>query len=238
MEKRQKRHANRIETMQKKKYIIVVAGGRGTRMGGDVPKQFLPIAGSTVLMHTLERMAAAEPEATLILALPHDQQAEWARLCKQYDYTRPHIVTDGGDTRFHTVSNALALVPNEALVAIHDGVRPLVSVDVVRQAFATAATMGSAIPVMPVVESLRQVEGSTSHAVERSAFRAVQTPQVFHSTLLKGAYSVPFRPDFTDDASVAEAAGHNITLIDGNRENIKITIPQDIALAEIILSQQ
>lgn len=224
--------------MQRKKYIIVVAGGRGTRMGGDVPKQFLPLAGSTVLMHTLERMAAAEPEAVLILALPHDQQAEWARLCEVYNYTRPHAVTDGGDTRFQTVCNALALVPNDALVAIHDGVRPLVAVDVVREAFATAATTGCAIPVMPVVESLRQVEGAASRAVERSAFRAVQTPQVFHSTLLKEAYSVPYRPDFTDDASVAEAVGHSITLIDGNRENIKITIPQDIALAEIILSQQ
>lgn len=221
-----------------RKYIIVVAGGRGTRMGGDTPKQFLPLAGSTVLMHTLERMAVAEPEAVLILALPHDQQEEWQRLCRVYNYTRPHAVTDGGDTRFRTVCNALALVPDNALVAIHDGVRPLVSVDVVRRAFATADTAGAAIPVMPVVESLRQVVGDASHAVERSAFRAVQTPQVFDSTLLKRAYDVPYRDEFTDDASVYEASGHSVCLIDGNRENIKITIPQDIALAEIILSQQ
>lgn len=220
------------------KYIIVVAGGRGTRMGGDTPKQFLPLAGSTVLMHTLDRMAAAEPEAALILALPHDQQEEWQRLCNVYNYTRPHTVTDGGDTRFQTVSNALELVPNNALVAIHDGVRPLVSTSVVQQAFATAATTGAAIPVMPVVESLREVVGDTSHAVERSAYRAVQTPQVFNSTLLKKAYNVPYRAEFTDDASVYEASGHNVYLIDGNRENIKITIPQDIALAEIIISQQ
>ena len=220
------------------KYIIVVAGGRGTRMGGDVPKQFLPLAGKTVLMHTLDCMAVAEPDAQLILALPHDQQQEWQRLCKEYGYTRKHTIVDGGETRFHTVSNALSLVPEGALVAIHDGVRPLVSAEVVRIAFSTAMTCGAAIPVMPVVESLRCVEGDKSRAVERSMYRAVQTPQVFDSTRLKAAYSVAYRSEFTDDASVYEAAGHRVTLIDGNRENIKITIPQDIALAELILAQQ
>lgn len=225
-------------SMATEKYIIVVAGGRGTRMGGDVPKQFLPLAGKTVLMHTLDRMACAEPEAKLILALPHDQQDEWKRLCQKYQYTRCHTVVDGGETRFHTVTNALALVPEGALVAIHDGVRPLVSAEVVRTAFMTAMSQGAAIPVMPVVESLRRIEGDTSCAVERSAYRAVQTPQVFDSTRLKAAYSVTYRAEFTDDASVYEAAGYRVTLIEGNRENIKITIPQDIALAEIILQQQ
>ena len=220
------------------KYIIVVAGGRGTRMGGDVPKQFLPLAGKRVLMHTLERMAEAIPDAVLVLALPHDQQDEWKRLCNTYGYMRRHRVVDGGETRFHTVTNALALVPEGALVAIHDGVRPLVSVDVVREAFAVAERCGAAIPVMPVVESLRCVEGEHSRAVDRSAYRAVQTPQVFDATQLKAAYSKPYSPEFTDDASVYEAYGYSVTLIDGNRENIKITIPQDIALAEIILSQQ
>ncbi len=218
------------------KYIIIVAGGRGTRMGSDTPKQFLPLAGSTVLMHTLDRMAEAEPEATLILALPHDQRNEWKRLCCEYNYTRPHTLVDGGETRFHTVSNALTLVPNNALVAIHDGVRPLVSVNVIKQAFNTAAQHLSAIPAMPVIESLRYIEGTTSHAVERAAYRSVQTPQVFVSTLLKAAYATPYKAEFTDDASVFENAGHAITLIEGNRENIKITIPQDIALAEIILA--
>ena len=224
--------------MNRKRYIIIVAGGRGTRMGGDTPKQFLPLAGRIVLMHTLDRMAAAEPQATLILALPHDQQEEWKRLCCQYNFTLAHHVVDGGETRFHTVSNALRLVPDNALVAIHDGVRPLVSIKVVREAFTTAGEQGSAIPVMPVVESLRQVYGNTSHAVERSVYRAVQTPQVFDSTHLKAAYAQPYRNEYTDDASVFEAAGHHITLIDGNSENIKITIRQDIVLAEYLLNQQ
>ncbi len=219
-------------------YIIVVAGGRGTRMGGDIPKQFLPLAGSTVLMHTLERMATAMPQATLILALPQDQQEEWQRLCHTYNYTRPHRVVDGGESRFHTVSNALAYVPNGAVVAIHDGVRPLVSEEVVCNAFATARRHGSAIPTMPVVESLRMIKGNASQAVDRNLFRSVQTPQVFDSTLLKAAYATPYCSEFTDDASVYERAGHSVTLIEGNKENIKITIPQDIALAEIILSQQ
>lgn len=218
-------------------YIIVVAGGRGTRMGGNLPKQFLPLVNSTVLMHTLDRMAVAMPQAQLILALPHDQQEEWQRLCNEYGYNRPHKIVDGGETRFHTVSNALALVPEGAVVAIHDGVRPLVSVEVVRNAFTTAQQCGSAIPVMPVVESLRIVNADTSQAVERSAYRSVQTPQVFDSTLLKAAYATPYCDSFTDDASVYEHAGHKVALIDGNRENIKITIPQDIALAEILLTQ-
>ncbi|MBR6758732.1 MAG: 2-C-methyl-D-erythritol 4-phosphate cytidylyltransferase [Bacteroidaceae bacterium] len=222
--------------MELARYIIVVAGGRGTRMGSDTPKQFLPLAGSIVLMHTLERMAAAEPQAQLILALPHNQQEEWKRLCEKYHYTRQHRIVDGGATRFETVSNALQYVPNNAIVAIHDGVRPLVSIGVIRQAFATAIEKGSAIPVVPVVDSLRHIDGETSHAVERSAYRAVQTPQAFNSTLLKAAYDTPYRNEFTDDASVYEAAGHHINLIDGNSENIKITIPQDIILAEYLLS--
>ncbi len=207
-------------------------------MGGDTPKQFLPLAGSTVLMLTLDRMAQAVPDAGLIVALPHDQQAEWKKLCKQYGYTRQHITVDGGETRFHSVRNALKLVPDNSLVAIHDGVRPLVSIAVVRQAFCTASSKGAAIPVMPVTESLRYTDDRhRSHAVERSRYRAVQTPQAFNAAMLKQAYAAPYRPEYTDDASVFEASGRAVTLIDGNRENIKITVPQDIALAEIILSQ-
>ncbi len=217
-------------------YIIVVAGGRGTRMGGDTPKQFLPLAGSTVLMQTLDCMAVAMPDATLIVALPCDLHAEWRSLCRKYNYTRRHIVTEGGESRFHTVKNALAVVPDHALVGIHDGVRPLVSASVVQQAFATAQSMGCAIPVMPITESIRCVDENASYAVDRSRYKSVQTPQVFDSTLLKQAYDNAYRPDFTDDASVFEAAGNKIVLIEGNRDNIKITFPRDIFLAEFILS--
>ncbi len=221
------------------KYIVVVAGGRGTRMGSTTPKQFLPLAGSVVLMQTLNRMKEAVADATLILALPRDEQAEWKKLCNEYGYMLQHTVVDGGETRFHSVLNALSQVPCGALVAIHDGVRPLVSIDVVRRAFDVAEQAGAAIPVLPVTESLRMVQpDGSSQAVARSSYRSVQTPQVFDSTRLKAAYAVPYRSDFTDDASVYEAQGDAVTLIEGNSENIKITIPQDIALAEMILSQK
>lgn len=219
------------------KYIVIVAGGRGTRMGGGTPKQFLPLCHKPVLMHTIERMAAAEPQARLVVVLPADQCEEWHRLCREHGYNREHTVVEGGCDRFHSVLNALQLVPDGVLVAIHDGVRPLVSESVVRESFATAARYGAAIPVMPVTESLREVEpDNRSHAVERGRYRNVQTPQTFASTPLKRAYEAPCRPEFTDDASVYEAAGHEVTLIEGNRENIKITYRQDLALAAILLS--
>lgn len=219
------------------KYIVIVAGGRGTRMGGGIPKQFLPLCHKPILMHTIERLAAAEPQARLIVVLPGDQCDEWHRLCQEHGYCRRHTVVEGGNDRFHSVLNALRLVPDGVLVAIHDGVRPLVGESVVREAFATAERCGAAIPVMPVTESLREVGADDrSHAVERSRYRNVQTPQTFVSTLLKRAYEAPCRPEFTDDASVYEAAGHEVTLIEGNRENIKITFRQDLMLAEILLS--
>ena len=222
------------------KYIIVVAGGRGTRMGGDVPKQFLPLAGKRVLMHTLERMAEAIPDAVLILALPHDQQDEWKRLCNTYGYMRRHRVVDGGETRFHTVTNALALVPEGALVAIHDGVRPLVSVDVVREAFAVAERCGAAIPVMPVVESLRCVEGEHSRAVDRSAYRAVQTPQVFDLDLIKGALKKAEKvgAELTDDCSAVEQMGMSVKMVSGDEKNIKVTTPMDLKIAEMLLEDE
>ena len=221
------------------KYIVIVAGGRGTRIGGDIPKQFMPLCRKPVLMHTIERMAAAEPQARLIVVLPADQCEQWHRLCREHGYCREHLVVEGGCDRFHSVLNALHHVPDGVLVAIHDGVRPLVSGSVVRQAFATAARCGAAIPVAPVTESLREVEADgSSHAVERIRYRNVQTPQTFASTPLKRAYEAPCRPEFTDDASVFEAAGHEVTLIEGNRENIKITFRQDLALAEMLLSDK
>lgn len=219
------------------KYIVIVAGGRGSRMGSDIPKQFLTLCHKPILMHTIERLATAEPQARLIVVLPGNQCDEWHRLCQKHSFHLSHVVVEGGCDRFHSVLNALHHVPDGVLVAIHDGVRPLVSESVVREAFVTAERCGAAIPVMPVTESLREIcSDKLSHAVERSRFRCVQTPQTFASTLLKKAYELPYRPEFTDDASVYEAAGHEVTLIDGNRENIKITFRQDLLLAEILLS--
>lgn len=218
------------------KYIIIVAGGRGERMGSGIPKQFMLLDGMPILMHTIEQMAHAEPDARLIVVLPHDRQEEWRQLCTRHGYTRMHTVTDGGNDRFHSVLNALSLVPAGTVAAIHDGVRPLVSTAVVRNAFATASREGSAVPVVSVTESLRTVDNDgTSHATDRSRYRIVQTPQVFLTDRLKAAYAQPYDPAYTDDASVYEAAGYPVTLIEGNRENIKITYPHDMEWAHILM---
>ena len=232
-------------------YAIIVAGGKGLRMGGDLPKQFLPIGGRPVLMHTLEAFEHALPGIGLILVLPASQQDFWRDLCRQHDFTLPHSIATGGATRFHSVLNGLrSLTPvREALVAVHDGVRPFVSAEVIRNTFAAAREHGAALPVIPVVETLRELtttvsasdgsvtvpEGYTSSITrDRSRFRLVQTPQVFRLDLLLRAYEQPYRETFTDDASVVEAIGHPIHLVDGNRENIKITTPFDLTIAEQI----
>ena len=246
-----------------KKYAIVVAGGKGLRMGSDTPKQFLPIGGKPVLMRTLERFREAEPEVRLILVLPASQQEYWCELCQKYAFTLPHTVVNGGETRFHSVLNGLHAISDTdadgALVAVHDGVRPFVSAEVIRRCFEAADRDGAVVPVVPVVETVRQIrkageakagdsttessstemgQGSdASVTVDRSAFRIVQTPQTFRLDLLRRAYEQPYREAFTDDASVVEALGHPIVLIDGNRENIKITTPFDLCVAEASMRQ-
>lgn len=218
-------------------FLIVVAGGKGLRMEADVPKQFVPVAGLPVLMRTLLRLHESAPEAQIILALPRDHQAYWRALCGQYAFTLPHIVTDGGATRFHSVLSALGHVPERAdgVVAVHDGVRPFVAVDVVRRCMDEARVSGAAIPVVPVVETLRRLDGGgRSHTEPRGEFRLVQTPQCFRADLLKEAYAQPYTDAFTDDASVVEALGHAIALVDGNRDNIKLTTPEDLKYAEFL----
>ncbi len=218
------------------KYVIVVAGGKGLRMGGDVPKQFIPVAGKPVLMRTLEVFSLSEPNARLILALPRNHQDCWRQLCDKYDFRVSHQVADGGETRFHSVQNALALVPDGAqgVVAVHDGVRPFVSPAVVSNCFSEAWTCGAVVPVVPVVETVRRLDDYGSHTEPREEFRLVQTPQTFRIDLLKRAYQQPYTPAFTDDASVVEALGENIVLVDGNRENIKLTTPSDLTYAEYL----
>ena len=221
----------------RKLYAIIVAGGKGMRMGKDLPKQFLPIDGTPILMHTLQAFYDYDPAMTLIVVLPSDQQAYWSKLCGDYHFTIPHVVVKGGETRFHSVKNGLSCLKGEGLVAVHDGVRPFVHCDTIDRCFAAAQESGAAVPVVEVVDSLRKVEDEESKAVSRRDYRIVQTPQVFDISLLKEAYKQPYTVDFTDDASVVEAYGRKISLVEGNRENIKITSPFDLVIAEAFLNK-
>lgn len=221
----------------RKLYAIIVAGGKGMRMGKDLPKQFLPIDGTPILMHTLQAFYDYDPSMTLIVVLPSDQQAYWSKLCGDYHFTIPHVVVSGGETRFHSVKNGLSCIKEEGLVAVHDGVRPFVHCDTIDRCFAAAQESGAAVPVVEVVDSLRKVEDEESKAVSRRDYRIVQTPQVFDISLLKEAYKQPYTVDFTDDASVVEAYGRKISLVEGNRENIKITSPFDLVIAEAFLNK-
>lgn len=217
------------------KYALIVAGGKGLRMGTDLPKQFLPIGGKPVLMHTLEAFYCYSPEVKLILVLPHSQQAYWQNLCAEYHFTVPHLIADGGETRFHSVKNGLALIQEKGLVAVHDGVRPFVSQEVIARCYELAEARKAVVPVIGVVETVRRVEDTGSVTVDRDRYKLVQTPQTFEVDLLKKAYEQPYTKAFTDDASVVEALGIPVCLTEGNRENIKITTPFDLKLAEFLL---
>lgn len=214
-------------------YIIIVAGGKGLRMGSDIPKQFLPIGGKPVLMLTIERFHHFSEALQIILVLPKAQQAYWHGLCEQYQFDVPYLLADGGETRFHSVQHGLALIPDDAqgVVGVHDGVRPFPAIDVIRRCYDTARTAKAVIPVTPVVETLRHITEGTK---PRGDYRLVQTPQTFDIQLLKAANRQPFSEAFTDDASVVESYGHAITMVEGNRENIKITTPFDLAIAETL----
>lgn len=224
-------------------YIIIVAGGKGLRMGGDIPKQFLPIGGRPILMRTLERFREYSSTLQIILVLPKDQQDYWLQLCKEYDFKVDYQMTDGGETRFHSVQHGLALIPDDAegVVGVHDGVRPFPSIEVIRNCYETAMEKKAVIPVIPVVETVRKLASIgtigtiPSQTVPRNDYRLVQTPQTFDIQLLKAANRQPYNDNFTDDASVVEAYGQEITLVEGNRENIKITTPYDIVVAEALI---
>ena len=220
----------------KQDYVIIVAGGKGLRMGSDIPKQFLPIGGKPVLMRTLERFREYSKDLKIILVLPEAQQDYWQELCKKYNFEVEYQLANGGQTRFHSVQNGLALVPDDAegVVGVHDGVRPFPAVEVIRNCYEAARTAKAVIPVIPVVETVRHLEGEGSVTVPRGDYRLVQTPQTFDIQLLKAANRQPYNDGFTDDASVVESYGHAITLVEGNRENIKITTPYDIVVAEAL----
>ena len=218
-------------------YIIIVAGGKGLRMGSDVPKQFLPVKGMPVLMRTISRFHECNPSMQIILVLPHHQQQYWHDLCSQYAFGIAHTVVDGGDTRFASSRNGLTAIPDDAkgTVGIHDGVRPFVAAEVISRCYDAARAHGAAIPVLAVTDTLRRIDSATTgHNVLRTDYRIVQTPQVFDIALLKRAFTQPFREEFTDDASVVEAMGCSVEMVEGNRENIKITTPFDLKIAETL----
>lgn len=218
-----------------KKHIIIVAGGKGLRMGGDIPKQFLPIGGKPVLMRTNETFYTYDSSIHIILVLPLAQQAYWKELCATYHFVLPHDIADGGETRFHSVKNGLSLVEGEGLVGVHDGVRPFVSQQVIAGCYNTAQKKKAVIPVIDVVETVRHLTEKGSETVPRNQYKLVQTPQVFDVQLLKDAYRQEYTDAFTDDASVVEAMGKEVWLVEGNRENIKLTTPFDLKVAEILL---
>ena len=217
-----------------KKHIIIVAGGKGLRMGGDIPKQFLPVCGKPVLMRTLEAFRTYDPSIHIVLVLPVSQQTYWKELCRTFRFELPHDIADGGETRFHSVVNGLALVEGDGLVGVHDGVRPFVSQEVIARCYEEASRQKAVIPVVGVVETVRHLTDEGSETVPRDQYRLVQTPQVFDAALLRRAYQQEYTALFTDDASVVEALGEKVHLVEGNRENIKLTTPFDLKLAEIL----
>ena len=221
-----------------KDYIIIVAGGKGQRMGSSVPKQFLLLCGKPVLMHTIEAFHSYSTSLEIILVLPEEQQTHWKELCEEYGFTTPHTVVSGGSTRFESSRNGISVIPDDAdgVVGIHDGVRPLVSAAVRDRCYESARENYATIPVMPLTDTLRFVgESGCGRNVLRSDYVIVQTPQVFDIALAKRAFSLPYKESFTDDASVVEDLGCQVSVVEGCRENIKLTTPFDMKVAEAIL---
>lgn len=219
-------------------YIIIVAGGKGARMGTDLPKQFLAVGGRPMLMHTIQRFYDYDSKLNIILVLPHEQQEYWRQLCKNNRFEIKHTVVDGGATRFESSKNGLAVIPDDAdgVVGIHDGVRPFVSFETIERCYETARDEYAVIPVMPVTDTLRYIDSQGGGKnVLRSDYRIVQTPQTFDINLVKKAFELPYQESFTDDASVVEALGCTVGMVDGNRENIKITTPFDLIIAETLI---
>ncbi len=221
--------------MDLEKHVIIVAGGSGSRMRSTTPKQFMLLAGLPVLMHTINAFHRFSTQIQIILVLPTTEIGTWKTLCRKYDFTVPHIIQEGGSSRFQSVKNGLEIIEGDGLVAVHDGVRPLVSQQIIENAFKTAAKYRSAVAAVRLKESLRYISDNGSKAVDRTNYQLIQTPQTFEVALLKKAYAVTESLEFTDDASVVEASGHAITLIEGNYENIKITTPEDLVIATCLL---
>ncbi|HYG18788.1 MAG TPA: 2-C-methyl-D-erythritol 4-phosphate cytidylyltransferase [Ohtaekwangia sp.] len=221
--------------MNNKEYALIVAGGTGTRMNSPAPKQFMTINGLPILMHTINAFVRYSPTLPIILVLPEADFGTWTSLCAQFDFRHPVELQRGGTSRFQSVKNGLSKIKGEGLVAIHDGVRPLISEDIINKSFRLATTTGSAVASVMLKESIRMTDQERSTAVERSRFRLIQTPQTFDIGLIKNAYEITEDPRLTDDASVAERNGAIISLFEGRYDNIKITTPEDLVVAEALM---
>jgi len=218
------------------KYILIVAGGKGLRLQSNVPKQLVEIKGRPLLMWTFNAFRFLANEAHFVLVLDGDLIGQWKNLCRIHDFNIPHKIVEGGPKRFHSVKSGLNLIPNNALVAIHDAARPLVSEVTIRSCFSIAQRKGNAIPAITINESIRETDGSLNRHVDRNKYKLVQTPQTFYSDKIKRAYLQSYHEHFTDDASVLENTGEPIQLIEGNRQNIKITTEEDLLYASSILN--
>lgn len=223
--------------MSSKRYVVIPAGGRGVRMGSELPKQFLEINGKPVLRHTIEKfLSAFGDDISIILVLPSDMRAYWRKYCADNHFLERYILVQGGITRFHSVQNALGYVDEGSIVAVHDGVRPIVSAGMIQRLFAEAETCPAVVPALPMVESLREIfEDGSSVSVDRSRFVAVQTPQVFRADVIRKAYGQAYSQSFTDDATVVQACGYPVRLVPGERTNIKITTREDLESAALLL---
>ena len=218
--------------------VVIVAGGSGRRMGGALPKQFMMLGNLPILGHTINRMRQALPASQIVVVLPEDHIKLWRNLSARFDIAK-HEITAGGAERFYSVKNGInALSPEIKTIAIHDGVRPLASKKLIIKLILEAEKNGAVIPAVAPADSYRIVDENGSHIIDRSQLRMIQTPQVFSAEVLRAAYEQPFSATFTDDASVAEAAGHKITLIEGERQNIKITTPSDMTIAETFIASE
>lgn len=220
-----------------KMFALIMAGGSGTRMKAETPKQFLEIAGLPIIMHTILRFEQFDPEIKIILVLPENHFNLWQQLCKKHNFTKSFKLAKGGETRFHSVKNGLKMIEEDGIVLIHDAVRPLVSVQTLQNCIDSTIAKGNALPVVPVTDSVRIIENSHSFPADRSKIFLVQTPQTFLSNQIISAYNQATHTNFTDDATVLESTGNVINLVEGNRENIKITTPADLIIAEAFLNK-
>lgn len=220
---------------QPDQYVVIVAGGQGTRMGAALPKQFLDLNGKPVLYHTIKAFKEALPDAHIILVLPA-HQISYAQMVLQHFPERMDLtLVTGGDTRFESVRNGVRDIPADAVVFVHDGVRPMVSSTLIQRCYEQAVEKGSAIPAIAVADSIRMQEGTATGIIDRDRLRAIQTPQTFKASLLLPAMQQPYEPSFTDEATVVEKSGHEVFLIEGERFNIKITTPEDMIIAEALM---